>query len=67
MKAKKEYIPVITKCCLCNKDKEGLFYNLGYVDGSYQYGCTRCLKNDHQAESYMDMLERIKENGTINT
>jgi hypothetical protein len=61
MRVKKEYIPVKTQCCFCNKGKSGNFYYLGYD----QYGCTRCLKNDHQAQSYADMLDRVESNGTI--
>lgn len=60
MKVKKKYIPVITKCFLCNKEKKGVFYDFGYIEGFYQYGCTKCLKNDHQAESYISMIERVK-------
>lgn len=55
MRIKKIYQPTPIRCCICDKEKDGMFYHFD----KNNYGCIKCLKNEHQAESYKSMLERI--------
>ena len=55
MRIKKIYQLTPIRCCICDKEKDGMFYHFD----KNNYGCTKCLKNEHQAESYKSILERI--------